>query len=155
MKVNYVEGTWFAVPLRRDGFAVGLVARATSKGPCVLAYLFGPQRNAVPTLSRVSGLNPSAAVKVVRVGDLNLINGKWPIIGHWTEFSRSEWCFPKFLRSDEIGHRAWIVEYSEDDPGLAIAKLPVAFGTSQLDDDAAFGAGAVELMLTKILGGGA
>jgi hypothetical protein len=124
-----------------------------AKGPYVLAYLFGPKREAVPTLSQVSGLDPSSAVKVARVGDLHLIDGTWPIIGHSRDFRRSTWPFPKFVRSDEIGRRAWVVEYAEDDPGRAIAEVPIAFGTSSLDRDAAFGAGALELVLTKVLGG--
>lgn len=152
MKVNYVEGTWFAVPLRNGGFAVGLVARATSRGPCVLAYLFGPKHDTVPTLSQVLQLDASSAVKVARVGDLHLIDGRWPVLGHASDFRRSAWHFPKFVRADEIARRAWTVVYSEDEPGRAIAEIPVEFSTSLVDDDAAYGAGAVELVMTKILG---
>lgn len=152
MKVNYVEGTWFAVPLRNGGFAVGLVARATSKGPCVLAYLFGPTYRTIPTLSEVSPRDPSSAIKVARIGDLHLIDGTWPILGLASDFRRSMWPFPRFVRTDEIAGRAWAVEYSEDDPGRAISEIAIDVGTSSLDRDAALGAGAVELVLTKILG---
>ena len=154
MKVNYSEGTLFAIPLRNGGFAVGLIARATKKGPWVLAYLFGPKRDSVPTLAEISGLDPSSAVKIVRAGDLHLVDGTWTIIGHLRDFRRDAWPFPKFVRSDEIGRRAWVVEYAEEDPGRAIVEVPIAFGTSPLDRDSGFGAGAVELVLTKILGGG-
>ena len=154
MKVNYSEGTLFAIPLRNGGFAVGLIARATKKGPWVLAYLFGPKRDAIPTLSQVSELDPSSAIKIARISDLHLINGTWPILGRSSDFRRSRWPFPRFLRSDEIGRRAWAIEYAEDDPGCEIAQHPIAFGTSQLDDDAGCGAGFVEVVLTKILGGG-
>jgi hypothetical protein len=152
MKVNYGEGTWFAVPLRNGGFAVGLVARATQKGPHVLAYLFGPKRESIPAFAEVSRLGNASAIKIARIGDLNLINGKWAIIGHARDFDRSAWPFPRFVRSEEIARRAWVVEYADDDPGRVIAEVPVAYGTSTLDRDAAFGAGAVELMLTKLLG---
>ena len=35
MKVNYSEGTWFAVPLCSGGFGVGIAARTTKKGPVI------------------------------------------------------------------------------------------------------------------------
>jgi hypothetical protein len=153
MTPNYSEGTWFAVPLREGGFAVGLVARGTPKGPHILAYLFGPKREAAPTLAEVAELRASAAVKVVRTGDLHLLDGRWTIIGQSRDFQRGDWPFPKFVRSDEIARRAWAVEYAEDDPGRAIAKIPIEFGASSLDRDSSLGAGAVELVLTKLLGG--
>jgi hypothetical protein len=151
MKINYVEGTWFAIPLRNGGFAVGLVARATSEGPHLLAYMFGPKRDAVPTIDDVVDLEPSSAVKVARTGDLKLINGTWPIIGHLPTFRRSAWPFPKFVRTEELARRAWVVEYGDDDPGCPISEVPTPFGTSALDRDMSFGAGAVELVLTKLL----
>jgi hypothetical protein len=32
---TYSEGDWFAVPLRDDGFALGIVARANPEGRCL------------------------------------------------------------------------------------------------------------------------
>ncbi|MGZ4393237.1 MAG: hypothetical protein ACXVRK_14140 [Gaiellaceae bacterium] len=42
---------------------------------------------------------------------------------------------------------------AENDPGRAVAKVPIEFGASSLDRDSSLGAGAVELALTKLLGG--
>ncbi len=152
MTLNYSEGTWFAVPLREGGFAVGLVVRATSKGPHILVYLFGPKRESVPSLAEVASLRAPSAIKVARTGDLHRLDGRWPLLGQSHDFRRSDWPFPRFVWSDEIVRRAWAVQYAEDDPGLAIAKEPVEFGTSVLDRDSSLGAGAVELVLTKLLG---
>lgn len=152
MKVEYTSGTWFAVPLRDDGFAVGLVARATPEGPAILAYFFGPRLESIPSLVEVSELKATSAVKIARVSDLHLIDGRWPTIGQSVGFRKNEWPFPKFVRSDEITRRAWVVEYADDDPGRVVTEVPVAFGASTLDRDAAFGAGAIELALTKLLG---
>jgi hypothetical protein len=58
---------------------------------------------------------------------------------------------PAFVRSDELGGRAWTVRYADDDPNKVLGEDPVAFGTSKLDRDSVFGAGAVELVLTKLL----
>ena len=152
MKVNYREGTWFAIPLRHGGFAVGLVARATRKGPLFLAYLFGPRRESIPAFADVSGLDSSSAIKVARVGDLYLVNGKWSVLGQLPDFQRSAWPFPDFVRSEEIARRSWIVRYADDDPGRVVAEVPVAFGGSSLEPDTLFGAGAMEVTLTRILG---
>jgi hypothetical protein len=48
-KINYKEGTWFAVPLHQGGYGGGVVARA--KRTCILAYLFGPRRESIPKLA--------------------------------------------------------------------------------------------------------
>jgi len=152
MKIKYVEGTWFAVPLRSAGFAVGIVSRATRRGPHILAHFFGPKRSSIPSLEDLSALTASAAIKVARTGDLQLLDGSWPIIGRATEFQRINWQFPKFVRTDILMPRAWIIEYADDDPGREIRMTPIAHGTSALDRDASFGTGAIEIVLTKMLG---
>lgn len=151
MKLNYSEGTWFAVPLLNGGFGVGVAARTTKKGPVILAYLFGPRRETVPTLSEVVECEPSAAIKVAMISDLNLINGEWPILGRSSQWQRENWPIPLFVRSSELSRRAFIVRYDDKDPGRAISEEPVAYGTSTLDRDSAYGAGAVESALTKLL----
>lgn len=89
MKVNHAEGTWFAIPLRNGGFAVGLVARATAEGPHVLACFFGPKRSSISTMTEVADLRAAAAVKVARIGDLR---------------AQSSWCSPSFW-ADGAGRR--------------------------------------------------
>jgi hypothetical protein len=153
MRLNYAEGTVFAIPLRSGGFAVGLVARAAPRGRLLLVYLFGPRRESVPELAEVANVHASSAIRIVRAGDLHLIEGKWPVIGQLGEFRREDWPFPKFVRTEELARRAWVVEYADDHPGHVVAETPVAFGASKLDCDSSFGAGAVELLLTKLLGG--
>lgn len=151
MKVNYSEGTWFAVPLRNGGFGVGVVARATRAGGVILVYLFGPRRKTVPSVSEVAALHPSSAAKVWRVGDLNLINGTWPIIGEARGWQRSLWAMPRFVRADELSRRAWSVQYADDDPNRVAFEEPIPFGKSDLDRDSVLGAGAAEIVLTKLL----
>jgi hypothetical protein len=151
MKLNYSEGIWFAVPLRSGGFGVGVAARTTRRGPVILAYFFGPKRDAVPALSEVVGLEPAAAVKVAMISDLNLINGEWPILGRSPTWEHDTWPTPQFVRWDGISHRAWVVYYDDNDPGRVTKEVPIAAGTSTLDEDCAFGAGAVEIELTELL----
>jgi hypothetical protein len=147
----YSEGTWFAVPLRSSGYAVGVVSRMTGGGG-VFGYFFGPKRAAVPNLEQVSNLSPQEAFWLAQFGDLGLLKGKWPIIGRTKDWRRELWPLPPFIRLDLTDpRRAVKVIYSDDnlerldeetcDP--ALAKI--------YPEDGLSGAGAVEIWLTKIL----
>jgi len=150
VKLPYGEGTWFAVPLRQGGCAVGVVARATAKGKVILCYFFGPRRTDLPTLAEVERLKPADAVRVVRVGDLSLFRGEWPIIGQTASWKRSEWPMPPFVCRDPLSRKVWRVYYSDTNPG-AIDREESEQYESALEDDGLFGAGAAELVLTKLL----
>lgn len=54
-RLPYREGTWFALPLRKGGYAVGVVARMAPRGRIILAYFFGPKRNQIPSTYKPSG----------------------------------------------------------------------------------------------------
>lgn len=151
MKLPYSEGTWFEVPLRQGGVAVGLVTRASIEGKVVLCYFFGPSRSAVPKLAELERLKSYEAVLVARVGDLSIIRGDWPIIGQSTSWKRLDWPVPPFVRRDDLGRRAWVVQYTDDDPNVIAYENPVQYGC-KLERDSVFGSGAVELLLTKMLG---
>ena len=150
MKLPYREGTWFAVPLRQGGFGVGVVARATAKGKVILCYFFGQHRTAVPALGEVRLSKPHEAVNMVRVGDLSLIRGEWPVIGEAMSWKRSDWPMPPFVRRDKISDRAWRVLYSDIGPLVIACEMPEVYDRT-LECDAMLGSGAAEVMLTKLL----
>ena len=150
MKTVFGEGTWFAVPLRSSGFAVGVVARTSAGGGVVLGYFFGPVRSRVPSLDEVRGLRPEAAIRIMRVGDLGLLDGSWPVIGRDDRFQRTDWVAPAVVRRDELSEKAWIVHYSDRDANVVNAETPTDYNT-QLDEDSLFGSGAAEIVLTKAL----
>ena len=150
-KLPYREGTWFAVPLTGAGFGVGVVARTGAKGKTILGYFFGPRRASVPTLANVKDLKPINAVLRIRVGDLGLIRGEWPIIGQSEPWQRSEWPMPDFIRREPPGcGRAWRVYYSETNLNEVVAEEPVSPQTPG-QRDSLFGSGAAEVMLKKVL----
>lgn len=151
MKLPYSEGSVFAVPLRSGGFGIGVVARvAADDSGGVLGYFFGPKYGTVPTLEAVSFLSPRQALRAVRFGDPFLVNGKWPVIGSVKNWNRDAWPMPDFVRRDELTKQAWRVRYSEDNLTQALSETPEPYD-SALERDAVFGAGAVELMLTRLL----
>jgi hypothetical protein len=151
MKLPYREGTRFAVPLRNGGYAIGVVARSTSKGKVVLCYFFGPRRDSIPELNDVESLRSSDAIIVFRVGDLSLVRGDWPIIGTSASWKRQEWPIPPFIRRSELSQNAWRVHYSDSDPNLVVREEPIPYETTNLGIDTMYGAGAAETVLNKLL----
>lgn len=148
-KLPYREGTWFAVPLEGGGFGVGVVARAAPRGRIILAYFFGPKCGTVPTLAQIEELKAQDAILAIRVSDLGLIRGTWPVVGQAGSWQRSAWPMPLFVRRE--GRRAWLVYYADDNPNRRVAEEPGPLQASDLRSDSLFGFGAAEVVLTKAL----
>jgi hypothetical protein len=152
VKMNYREGDWFAVPLRDDGFAVGVVARANPKA-ALLGYFFGPRLSEVPTLEEVGDLRPADAVLVAKFGHLGLTGGTWPVIGRIENWDRTAWPMPVFVRYEELSGRSFKVFYDDDDPNKLIREEQVSPGKAeQGPKDGLMGAGFAEKVLTTLLG---
>lgn len=150
MKQIVEEGTWFAVPLRSGGFGVGVVARTSVGGGVVLAYFFKKAWAGPPPIDEIATLEPKDAARVLRVGDLSLINGSWPVLGKVSGWHRDAWAVPMFVRRDDLSRRAWIVKYSDRDTNRVESEAVTAYETG-LDRDAVVGAGAAEIILTQLL----
>ena len=146
----YREGTWFAVPLRTNGFALGVVARLDGDGT-VWGYFFGPPYDSVPSCSATEGLEPQASIAQERFGDLGLIEGEWPIVGESITWDRSGWPLPDFVRADREEGWAWKVVYSDKDLS-PVSEEPCDISLADsLPRDSLAGSGAVELVLTHLL----
>jgi hypothetical protein len=148
-KSNVVEGTFFAVPLEPSGFAVGLVARSNPHG-VLLAYFFRRWER-VPAIDEVAQLTPSDRSHVWRIGDLNLINGEWAVIGKYPEWQREQWKMVRFYRFEDLADRTWLVEYDEDDPNRVIRETRIDAAPPGIESDGLYGAGAVEAALSRSL----
>jgi hypothetical protein len=152
-KLPYHEGTLFAVTLCEEmGYVVGLVARAGKKGRVIYCYFFGPPRMTPPAVEELEGLRPEQSCWSAMIGDLNLYNGRWPILGEYPNWRREEWAMPQFVRREPGTNppRAWRVYYDDNDPAKVIREEPEPYD-SQLPKDSLSGAGAVEIHLTKRL----
>lgn len=153
IKLPYKEGTWFAVPLRNGGFATGIVARFISKKGGLLGYFYGPRRMTVPKLYEVINQAPSDAVIARIFGDLELIRGNWPILGQSELWKREEWPMPVFVRREPFTNRILKIYYSDSNPKRLIKEEVVASEAEVLglQPDGTSGAGAIEIILTKLL----
>lgn len=139
MGLPYREGTWFADPMPTGGYAVGVVARATPGGGVTLCYFFGPRTRAVPTLRDVQSNRPNDAVRVLRVGDLGLVNGEWTILGSSPSWDRADRPMPVFVRADPLSGRSRRVEYSDSDPSELVSESPLERLDPTLDLDSMYG----------------
>lgn len=106
---NYHPGDWFEVPIAH-GHAYGLMARATLRGSC-LGYFFLSSHPL--TALELAQLRPEDAHHVERFGDLALIQGEWPVIGHMQPWDPAAWPMPVFRHQDATG--GWWVLRSYDD----------------------------------------
>ena len=118
----------------------------------ILAYLFGPKRDRVPRLAEVESLRPEEACKVLRMGDLGLIDGSWTILGDSRDWERSRWPMPAFVRCEDLRGRAWRCVYSDSDPNHLLEEEEVPFDHAGLERASVCGAGFVEILMTKLLG---
>ena len=151
MKQPYHEGTWFAVPLNHGGYATGMLARLAPNGRILLAYLYGPKRARPATLDELAGLRPSDALKALRMGDMGLANGRWPVIGDDPHWQRELWRVPPFIRRSEPIRHAWRAVYPDADPSRPEREESIPYETTGLEGDLLYGYGSIELLLTKLL----
>ena len=139
------------MPLRTDGFALEIIARANPKG-ALLGYFFGPRRHERPRLVDSTGLLPDQAVLVGRFGHLGIRGGSWPLLGQEPVWDRSAWPTPIFVRYEELTGRTFHVQYDDHDPARRIRETPVTPGLAeQGPTDGLMGAGFVEQRLTALL----
>lgn len=147
----YREGSWFAVPLPGGGHAVGVVARTAPSGRIMLAYMFGPKRDSLPSLAELQTLRPEQAVRRLRTGDMALLNERWPMLGDSEHWDRDLWSMPSFIRRNESLQRAWRATYADADPAKLDREESVPFDTPGLESDSLYGYGATELLMSKLL----
>ncbi len=147
--MRYAEGDWFAVPLIGGGYAIGICARCEPTGG-VLGYFFGPRRTKLPSGEELAGLTPQGALSIQIFGDLGLLKGRWPIIGHFRNFSRSKWPIPKFARKDLVSGELYLVEYTNDLREMRSVRSTASASRGKPEDGVS-GYGAVEIVLSDLL----
>ena len=149
----YSEGDWCGVPLRDDaGFAVGRIARCAA--PFVLGYFFGPASRSVPSITSLTDLLPQDACVIALAGDLNLLNGAWPLIGGGPAWDPAAWPLPEFGFADSLLHDRFTARSYDATLNLFVAERRISKDEYlALPRDGLLGAGAAEIVVTKVLAG--
>jgi hypothetical protein len=153
--IHYSEGQWFAVPLRRGGYALGIIVRGGYKTKGGLGYFFGPKYEDLPGDEATYEKHAEDALLIARFGDLGIVRGSWPLIQSTRPFSKEEWPIPKFGTEVPLPPgKGFIREYEQDSSGalICVRQTPVdADKIQKFPKDAVMGGGAVEIKLTKLL----
>ena len=150
-KINYSEGDWFAIPLEKGGWAVGLIARGPRR--LLLGYFFGPRRHTLPSIADILDLRPENAILVCQFGDLGLVTNRWSILGKQADWNRADWPLPPFGHIDFVDPtKAYLRIYDERD----LSQLPREVATSpenarRYPEDGLAGEGAVVAELDHFL----
>ncbi len=153
-KLPYKEGDWFCVPLKDNGYALGLIAREWNWE--ILGYIFAPRRKILPKLEEVYKYKADDAIYVGRFGDGGFINENWPIIGQSETWNRNEWPIPLFGKIDSINtNKAWKIEYKEFKDLYTISPEQIISCSPEeailLPQDGIDGYGALQIILSKLL----
>lgn len=141
----YTAGDVVAVPLRDEGFALGVVARADGKG-IALGYFFGQR---IGVLDKVAGpfdLDPRRVAKICRFGDRGIIKGMWRVVGRVTDWDPEEWPVPTFCRNGEI-----LVQYDDRTLKIVSERKGPQPECKDLPEDGLEGSGFVEIKLTRLI----
>ncbi|OGP72777.1 MAG: hypothetical protein A2V86_08720 [Deltaproteobacteria bacterium RBG_16_49_23] len=149
-KLPYKKGTWFLVPLRTKGYALGLVARMDGKGR-IFGYFFGPVISKASVTVIPHDLRPQDAVLLGRFGDLGLIKGEWTVLGEKVDWNEEEWKIPPFIRVDEHSGKAFLSVYNENTLNFVSEKACAPALVDKYPYDRDMGYGSVEIQLTKLL----
>jgi hypothetical protein len=156
-RIRYDEGQWFAVPLRRGGYALGIIVRGNYRTKGGLGYFFGPRYDELPSDQATWDKNPEEAILITRFGDLGIIRGDWPLLQSTRPFLRIEWPIPKFGKKVSLlPGKAFVREYDQSETGKWILVRETVVDEKDiigLPEDSASGGGAVEIELTEILDG--
>jgi hypothetical protein len=141
------------IPLRdASGFGLGRIARVSPGGGVLLGYFFDRAYTRPPSLSQLAQLESDDAALVTRFGDSSLIRGEWRTINGSESWDRNKWRMPKFTRKVEHDGKAWLVEYDQDDPNSNPRETPLSLDDARkFPDNSLFGAGALELRLTRLI----
>ena len=154
----YKEGDLFCVPLRTNGYAIGIIARVANTGKILLGYFFGPKRIQISNQvdEEMCKLRPEDAILIGLFGDLGIINKEWPIIGGFTNWNSNKWPMPPFSQIDPISGENKLYVISEYD--LYTIEKVIKFSNNvdnscliAYPDHCLMGYGAVEIRLTKLL----
>lgn len=148
-KQHYKEGDWFAVPLEGGGHALGLIARMRGSG--IFGYFFGRRYSKLPTLADAASLTPSDAIQRLIFGDLDLLEGRWAVLGSLPDWDRQAWSMPSFVHKDVLSGRLYIRTYDENSLRLLSERhAAVDEDAASLPEDGSFGAGAVTNRLSRL-----
>lgn len=154
-RLPYNDGDLVAVPLRDNaGFAVGLISAHDGRGGAI-GHFFNRKFDRLPSMDEVGAPGAPDVLRVMRFGDLGLINGDWAVLGQHPNWRPRDWPMPDFGRREPSGNAYRVIYSAADLRGPEREELIGDDECDSLPRDALSGSGAVERVLTHLLVGDA
>jgi hypothetical protein len=152
VRIKSDNGDLFLVRKEGKDVAIGLVARGRKKG-IKLAYFF-----VLDHLKSLSRLRPQDAFFIIKITDVSIADGEWPLLGRLEGFSESDWPMPVFERFPETTN--WRIVSTKDEVDLAnetgswhYAQVPPHIDLSFIIPDGLANPSWIEDVLLKVLAG--
>jgi hypothetical protein len=145
-RIKLAEGDLFALPLRSNGYVVGLITRL-SRNKTPLGCFFEKRYETVPSINLI---DTSKILLIKRFGNQGFSNGSWYQLGKLPNFQREEWKVPIFVRHTNP-YPPSLVYYNNDLEEIKTEVMPHSFDISSYPSDGLGGSGFIEIVLTKIL----
>ena len=116
-KLPYKEGDVVCVPLRTEGYAIGIISRKPKYGHIIYGYFFGPKIENVPTeiTKEISELKSEDAILIGKFTDDRILNKKWHVVGSLENWNRDEWPLLPFIQEDPLTNQIYLIILSEVD----------------------------------------
>lgn len=143
-----VVGTWFCVPLRTKGYAIGVVTRI-GDGGVLFGYFFSMLVEEVP-LAIPDGCSSEDKILCTKFGCLGFKKKRWPIIGVDECFDPNNWPLPPMIRVDDGSNVAFLTEYNDVVSAVSEKRVDASL-IDRYPYDSLLGAGAVEIKLTNLI----
>lgn len=128
------SGWWFAIPLRRGGYAVALVAR-NKPSTIMLVYALDRYFAEIPELSELGGVGPADCLPARMLTGHYIKDGLWPLIHRQPGFTREGWPIPVFFRVPPLGGPAYMTTFKEDDLAANDVEIRYVPGTDPRERD--------------------
>jgi len=152
-KLNFQEGSWFEVPIDDERRVVGVVARISPIDPYILlGYFFNDAFPFSPSLDSLCGKSASGAAVALRFSGLSLIKRRWSVIGKCSNWDRSQWPTPSFVRRGLTPHDPTEFFYDLDDPLKLLGYRAMSLeDTRKLPPEGLHGDRAVEAYMRRLM----
>ena len=147
-KLKLKEGTVFAIPLKHEGYGIGLISKKYRN--IAVGYFFKNIYKEIPVQVPEFIFKKNNISLVARFSVIGIEIGEWPIVESKFCFDSAEWPMPTFKMQDPITEKYYAVTY--DETLLNEKKYRITDQEEKkLFSDGLFGSGALEKKLSMLL----
>jgi hypothetical protein len=149
-RIKLKEGDLFILPLRTNGYLVGLVARIAGNG-VPMGYFFNDLLPEISSSPNIDKLTADNVLLVSKFGIQGFADGTWRRAETLPGFTREDWPVPIFLEKHSV-LAPRLEFYSDDMEFIGYGHVSQDTDLNSYYESGTSGSVAIEIELTKILG---